>query len=125
MLDFLRISGLVVAWQEVCHEFKLLLSRMEKCSGVYLFFGRAGTLVIGRRAENKARQQSAIACKGRCKGNSADVQGTIKFYKTGIYILLEPVEKMSILSQVKFIQNQAPQENSDDLERASSRTEFT
>ena len=84
MLDFMRIFGLVVAWQEVCHEFKLLLSRMETCSGVYLFFGRAGTLVIGRRAENKARQQSAIACKGRCKGNSADVQDTIKFYKTGI-----------------------------------------
>ena len=83
MLDVMRIFGLVVAWQEVCHEFKLLLSRMETCGSVYLFFFRAGTLVIGRRAENKARQQSATAYKGRCKGNSADVQDTFKFYKTG------------------------------------------
>ena len=53
---------------------------MEKCSGVYLFFGRAGTLVIGRRAENKARQQSAIACKGRLHVKE-DVKETVPMYK--------------------------------------------
>ena len=47
---------------------------METCSGVYFFFCKAGTLIIGRRAENKAKQQSAFAYKGRCKGKSADVQ---------------------------------------------------
>ena len=91
---------------------------METCSGVYLFFCRAGTLVIGRRAENKARQQSAIAYKGRCKGNSADVKDTFKFYKAGIYILRTSGEnvytKESGKAYSSAIQSQASQENSDE-----------
>ena len=102
---------------------------METCSGVYLFFCRAGTLVIGRRAENKVRQQSAIAYKGRCKGNSADVQDTFKFYKAGIYIVRASGEnvytKESGKAYSSAIQNQAPQENSDELERVFSWTELT